>query len=92
MSEKHSYSYVIGNEKYGCYVSKNPNEAARKALKQIFKKTGKNPKHIKMILNNGNNDKFYLYKTFVYELEEPIVREINGEEIEYKYEYKVERN
>ena len=44
MSEKHSYSYVIGNEKRGRYLSKNPNESARKALKQIFKETGRNPR------------------------------------------------
>ena len=72
MSEKHSYSYVIGNEKRGRYLSKNP-------------------KHITMVLNNGKNDKFYDYKTEVFEFDEPIVRDINGEIVEYKYDFKVTR-
>ena len=91
MSEKHSYSYVIGNEKRGRYLSKNPNESARKALKQIFKETGRNPKRITMVLNNGKKDKFYDYKTDIFELEKPIVRNINGKIVEYKYDFKVTR-
>lgn len=91
MNEKHSYSYVKGDQKIGRYVSKNPNESARKALKQIFKETGKNPKHITMVLNNGHNDKFYEYETHVYEFEKPLVRNINGRIIEYKYDFKVKR-
>lgn len=91
MSEKHSYSYVVDDSKYGRYLSKNPNESARKALKQIFRETGKNPKRITMVLNNGKNDKFYDYKTEVFEFDKPVVRNINGKVVEYKYDFKVTR-
>lgn len=89
--EKHSYSYVKGDEKFGRYISKNPSEAGRKALKQIFRETGKNPKHIVIVLNNGKNDKFYRYKTEIFEFDHPIRRKINGKVVEYKYDFKVTR-
>lgn len=44
-----------------------------------------------MVLNNGKNDKFYDYKTDIFEFEKPIVRNINGKIVEYKYDFKVTR-
>lgn len=88
-----SYSVLANDgEKIGRYTGNSPSQASLKALHQIFKQTGRNPKHITLIKNGrGTNDKVYEYKTFVFELHEPKVRKIGGRTIEYLYEFKVER-
>ena len=86
----HSYSYLThSGEKVGRYTGNSPSQAAIKVLHQIFKQTGKNPKHIKLVKNDYVGDHVYEYKTEVYELHEPKVRKIGNKIIEYKYDFKV---
>lgn len=88
-----TYSVLTSSgEKIGRYTGNSPSQAGLKALRQIFKQTGKNPKHISIIKNGRDSDnKVYGYKTYVYELSEPKIRKIGGRTIEYKFEFKVER-
>lgn len=88
-----TYSVLTSSgEKIGRYTGNSPSQAGLKALRQIFKQTGKNPKHISIIKNGRDSDnKVYGYKTSIYELNEPKIRKIGGRTIEYKFEFKVER-
>lgn len=88
-----TYSVLTSRgEKIGRYTGNSPSQAGLKALRQIFKQTGKNPKHISIIKNGRDSDnKVYGYKTYVHELNEPKIRKIGGRTIEYKFEFKVER-
>ena len=88
-----NYSVLTSRgEKIGRYTGNSPSQAGLKALRQIFKQTGKNPKHISIIKNGkDSNNEVYSYKTYIYELNEPKIRKIGGRTIEYKFEFKVER-
>lgn len=87
-----SYSVILKDgDKIGRYTGNSPSQAGVKALHQIFKQTGRNPKHLTLVKNDYTDEKIYNYDTFVYELEEPKIRRIGNKTIEYKYDFKVKR-
>jgi hypothetical protein len=52
-----TYSVLTSSgEKIGRYTGNSPSQAGLKALRQIFKQTGKNPKHISIIKNGRDSD------------------------------------
>lgn len=90
--DKNSYTVEYSDIDFtgGRYISKNPMSAAKKAASRMFKMTNK--KKIKFTIRRttqGEEKKEYHYEAIQVTLKSPVVLNINGKEIVYKYEIEI---
>ena len=102
MSKNNSYTIESSDINFsgGRYISSNPYNAAKKAASQLFRKAHneekfkkyKSLKNIKFILRettSGSSKKEFTYKAVQTKLTKPIIVNIKGTEIIYKYKINI---
>ena len=98
MSKNNSYTIESSDINFsgGRYISSNPYSAGKKAANQLFRKIHNEPnfkkykssKTLKFVLRettSGSNKKEFTYKAVQLKLPKPIILNIKGNEIVYKY-------